>query len=203
MNSHAAAEFLQHYVHDAQVRWTAEDRQAQQDFVNSHLAGGRWLDWSNESSAMELLQASLVHPVSSAHTRYEALLLAGPTVELVDPSDLFAQALANLESGGRLIGISPCLRDNSPESQLFMDLTRLDLWPYHTAEELLEMLTESGAQLEPQDTQFVPISRFKAAALKDELRFKGFRQIFDQLEKQGYDPMEIGWGELRLLAKVP
>jgi len=47
---------------------------------------------------------------------------------------------------------------------------------------------------------FVAIPRFNEAVLKAELHFQGFNRIFDQLVRQGYDPREIGWGELRFVA---
>jgi hypothetical protein len=151
---------------------------------------------------MELMQASLTNIDVSVAGRYDALVLAGPVVELIERAVLFQQAVAPLKSPGRLVGIIPCLRDNSPESQLFAELVAAALWPYSTAEELLEMLGEAGWQVRHDSNRFVSIRRFTEAVLKDQLSFKGFRRIFDQVEAQGYDPNEIGWGELRFVAEM-
>ena len=196
------SEFLAHYRHDAEVRWSETDRKEQRDFVNEHIAGSSWLDWSTEGAAMELIQASLTNIGVSGTGRYDALVLVGPVTELIEPPILFQQAVAPLKSPGRLIGIIPCLRDNSPESQLFAELAATALWPYYTAEELIEMLAEAGWQVQHESNQFVSIRRFTEAVLKDQLSFKGFRRIFDQVEAQGYDPSEVGWGELRFVAKM-
>src|SRR5439155_24193359 len=96
----------------------------------------------------------------------------------------------------------PWLRDNSPESQLFAELAAAMLWSYYTAEELSEMLAETGWQVRRESSRFVSIRRFTEAVLKDHLSFKGFRKIFDQVEAQGYAPSEIGWGELRFVAEL-
>ena len=133
---------------------------------------------------------------------YDAAVLAGPVVELLEPAWLFREAAAALRPGGRLIGIVPCLRDNSPESRTFADLAAETLWPYYTAEELLEMLREEGWRVELETGGFFTIPRFKEAVLKGELGFKGFNAIFAGLAAQGYDPIEIGWGELRFAATV-
>ena len=198
----ARSEFLAYYRHDAQLRWSETDREEQREFVNQHIAGSSWLDWSTEGAAMELIQASLTNISVSVAGRYEAVVLAGPVAELIEPVVLFQQAIAPLSSPGRLIGIIPCLRDNSPESQLFAELAATTLWPYYTAEELIEMLAEAGWQIRRESSQFVSIRRFIEAVLKDQLAFKGFRRIFDQVEVQGYDPSEVGWGELRFVAEI-
>jgi len=198
----ARSEFLAHYRPDAQLRWSETDREEQSEFVNEHVAGSSWLDWSTEGAAMELIQASLTNLGVSGAGRYDAVVLAGPVVELIEPAVLFQQAVAPLKSAGRIVGIIPCLRDNSPESQLFAELAAAALWPYHTAEELSEMLAETGCQVRPASTRFVPIRRFTEAVLNDRLSFKGFGRIFDQVEAQGYDPSEIGWGELRFVAEI-
>jgi hypothetical protein len=138
-----------------------------------------------------------------AEAEAEAVLLAGPLVEIVEPLSLFEQAASHLKAGGQIIGVIPCLRDNSPESQLFMDHARAALWPYYPAEELLEMLREAQCRVLAKTTRFVPIPTFKHAVLGDSLHFKGFRSIFDALEQDGYDPMEVGWGELRFIAALP
>jgi len=98
------------------------------------------------------------------------------------------------------VGIIPCLRDNSPESRVFAELAPSVCWPYLTAEEVTEALQEAGLAPQPNATEFAVIPHFNAAVLKDELGFKGFRKIFDQLEAQGYDPAAVGWGELRFVA---
>lgn len=196
------ADFLQHYRHDAPFRWSAEDFAAQQEFVNRHLAGTAWLDWSTESAALDLLQATLALTVLTTAGEGEAILLAGPVVELLDPAQVLGCAAKHLNPAGRLVGIIPCLRDNSPESQLFSQLATTTLWPYYTAEELLEMLRETGFQPQAGSCAFADIPRFNEAVLEDRLAFKSFRQIFVQLETEGYDPMEVGWGELRFVAQL-
>jgi len=118
----ARSEFLAYYRHDVQLRWSETDREEQREFVNQHIAGSSWLDWSTEGAAMELIQASLTNISVSVAGRYEAVVLAGPVAELIEPVVLFQQAIAPLKSPGCLIGITPCLRDNSPESQLFAEL---------------------------------------------------------------------------------
>ena len=198
----ARSEFLAYYRHDMQLRWSETDREEQREFVNQHIAGSSWLDWSTEGAAMELIQASLTNISVSVAGRYDAVVLAGPVAELIEPVVLFQQAIAPLKSPGRLIGIIPCLRDNSPESQLFAELAATTLWPYYTAEELIEMLAEAGWQIWRESSRFVSIRRLIDAVLKDQLAFKGFRRIFDQVEVQGYDPSEVGWGELRFVAEM-
>jgi len=196
----AAAEFLQHYARDARQRWSPEDLGAQEAFVRGQTANADWLDWSTESAALQLLQASLVATADGLGGRHEAILVAGPIVEWLDPEALFGRAAGSLRPGGRLVGIMPCLRDNSPESQLFAQLAASTFWPYYTAEELTEMLREAGFNPVPEISRFVTVTRFNQAVLKDELGFKGFSQVFQQLQSEGYDPMEIGWGELRFVA---
>ena len=195
-----AGEFLEHYPHDARRRWSPEDLAAQEHFIQSQTAQLHWLDWSTESAALQLLQAKLLSTTISMGGSHEAILLAGPAVELLGPDELFFQVAERLQPGGRLIGIVPGLRDNSPESELFAQLAASTLWPYYTAEELLEMMREAGLTAYPEITRFVNIGRFNEAVLKDELRFKGFRDIFRRFETEGYDPMEVGWGELRIVA---
>jgi hypothetical protein len=198
----ARSEFLAHYRHDAQLRWSDADREEQREFVNQYIGSSSWLDWSTEGAAMELIQASLTNIGVSGAGRYDALVLAGPVAELIEPAVLFRQAVAPVKTAGRLIGIIPCLRDNSPESQLFAEFAAATLWPYYTAEELVESLADAGWQVGRESSRFVSIRRFTEAVLKDELSFKGFRKIFDQVEAQGYDPSEIGWGELRFVAEM-
>ena len=134
--------------------------------------------------------------------RHEAIVVAGPVVELLPLAEVFEMAARRLNSAGRLVGVIPCLRDNSPESQLFMDLAAEQLWPYCVAEELMETLEESGFELEGEGGGFAAVPQFVRAVIDDELAFKGFRKIFDEMEKQGYDPIEVGWGELRFSAKM-
>ena len=83
-----------------------------------------------------------------------------------------------------------------------MQLAAATLWPYFTAEELLELLGESNWQVEAQARGFIAVPRFNEAVLKGQLGFKGFARIFDQLMAEGYDPMEVGWGELRFVAAM-
>jgi len=203
MFSASGAEFIENYQRDAPLRWSPEDLVAQQGFVNPQVTGRDWLDWSTPGAALQLVQAIRSQTSVGTEAKYEAVVLAGPVAELVEPDWLFREAALPLVPGGRLVGIVPCLRDNSPESQAFADLAVETLWPYYTVEDLLEMLSESGWRLASPAAGFVPIARFNDAVLKDQLGFKGFTRIFERLAARGYDPMEIGWGELRLSATWP
>ena len=198
----ASADFLENYQRDALVRWSPEDLAAQREFVNACLAGRGWIDWSSPAAALQLVQARPAQTVIGKSGRYDALVLAGPVVELLEPTVLFDLAAGPLRPGGKLIGIIPCLRDNSPESREFMRLAASSLWPYYTAEELLEMLAEAGWKIEPSATGFVVIPRFNQVVLKGEPGFRGFAKIFEELMADGYDPVEVGWGELRLTATM-
>ncbi len=194
----AAAEFLENYQRDALARWSAEDLAAQREFVNAQVSGSAWLDWSTPSAALQLVQAGNTQTVPGTAQQYDALVLAGPVVELVEPATLFRQATGPLRPGGRFVSIIPCLRDNSPESQQFMQHAAAMLWPYHTAEELLEILRESRWRVE--SSGFIAIPQLNRAVLANQLTFKGFRRVFDELGAQGYDPLAVGWGELRFVA---
>jgi hypothetical protein len=198
--SQAGAEFLEHYQRDAPIRWSPNDLAAQSEFVRSHLIGGDWLDWSTPAATLQLFQATTGQAAAGIVEKSRAVVLAGPIVELLEPRALFRLALGPVGPGGRLVGIIPCLRDNSPESEQFMQHARTTLWPYYTAEELQEMLGETAWQLEPQVSGFIPIPRFNLAVFHDQLGFKAFNRVFKQLSAEGYDPMEISWGELRFVA---
>jgi hypothetical protein len=200
--SAGGVEFLENYPRDAQVRWSPDDLARQREYVNAHVAGRDWLDWSTPESALRLVHAASAQGSVGEADKYDAMVLAGPVVELLEPAILFNLACPPLRPGGRLIGIFPCLRDNSPESRLFAELATATLWPYYCAEELLEMLRDCGWRADPAASDFVAIPRFNEAVLKAELRFKGFNRIFDQLVAQGYDPSEVGWGELRFVATL-
>jgi len=196
----AGAEFLENYQRDVPVRWSLDDLAAQQEFVGAQVAGRDWLDWSAPAAALQLFQAATGQTSAGIAAKSEAVVLAGPIVELLEPLALLSQARGPLGPGGRLVGIIPCLRDNSPESDLFMQHARTTLWPYYTAEELQEMLRETTWQIESQVSGFIPIPRFNLAVLNDQLGFKGFNRVFNRLSAEGYDPMEVGWGELRFVA---
>jgi len=198
--SAAGAEFLENYQRDTPVRWSPDDLAAQRDFVRAQLAGCDWLDWSTPAAALQLAAAAAGQVPAGPAQESEAVVLAGPIVELLEPLALFSQARGPLGPGGRLVGIMPCLRDNSPESDLFIHHAKAELWPYYTAEELLEMLRETVWQIQSTVCGFTPIPRFNLAVLDDQLGFKGFNRIFARLSAEGYDPMEVGWGELRFVA---
>ncbi len=199
--SAAGAEFLENYQRDAPVRWSPNDLAAQQEFVGAQVGGDAWLDWSTPAAALQLVQAAAAQTSAGTAEKSDAVVLAGPIVELVEPLALFGQARGPLSPGGRLVGIIPCLRDNSPESDQFMQHARATLWPYYTVEELLEMLRETDWQIESQRSGFVAIPRFNLAVLNDQLGFKRFNFVFTRLSAEGYDPMEVGWGELRFVAR--
>jgi hypothetical protein len=80
----ARSEFLEYYRHDVPLRWSETDREEQREFVNQHIAGSSWLDWSTEGAAMELIQASLTNIGVSGAGRYAAVVLAGPVAELTE-----------------------------------------------------------------------------------------------------------------------
>jgi hypothetical protein len=199
--SAAGAEFLENYQRDAPVRWSPNDLAAQQEFVAAQVAGGDWLDWSTPAAALQLVQVAAGQTSAGITVKSDAVVLAGPIVELLEPLALFSLARKPLGTGGRLVGIIPCLRDNSPESDQFMQHARTTLWPYYTAEELLEMLRDTAWQIESQASGFITIPRFNLAVLNDQLGFKGFNRVFTRLSAEGYDPMEVGWGELRFVAR--
>src|SRR5438309_11174724 len=117
--STAGAEFLEHYQRDVPARWSPADLAAQREFVNAQIAGRRWLDWSTPAAALQLVQSAFGQTASGTAGKCEVVVLAGPVVELLEPTALFHQAASALAPGGKLIGIVPCLRDNSPESGLF------------------------------------------------------------------------------------
>jgi len=202
MVSAAAAGFLENYQRDASVRWSVEDLAAQRAHVNAQVAGCDWLDWSTPAVALQLLQAAHAPTTLGARDKFDSLVLAGPVVELLDPETLFEKASHPVKPGGRLVGILPCLRDNSPESRIFGELAAAVLWPYYTAEELLEWLRESDWEVDAASTGFFAVRRFNEAVLKDQLGFKGFNRIFTRLMAEGYDPMETGWGELRMVGRL-
>ena len=199
--SAAGAEFLEHYQRDAAVRWSPNDLAAQQEFVSVKLVGCDWLDWSTPAAALQLVSVAAGQISAGTAEKSDAVVLAGPIVELLEPPALFSQTRGPLGPGGRLVGIIPCLRDNSPESDQFMQHVRATLWPYYTFEELLEMLRETAWQIESQVSGFIPVPRFNLAVLNDQLGFKGFNRVFTRLSAEGYDPMEVGWGELRFAAR--
>jgi len=199
--SAAGAEFLENYQRDTPVRWSPEDLAAQQAFVGVQIAGGDWLDWSTPAAALPLVQAAAAQTSAGTAEKSDAVVLAGPVVELLEPKALFSLARGPVGPGGRLVGIIPCLRDNSPESDLFMHHARTMLWPYYAAEELQEMLRETAWQIEAEVSGFIPIPRFNLAVINDQLAFKGFNRVFSRLSAEGYDPMEVGWGELRFVAR--
>ncbi len=200
ISSAAGAEFLENYQRDAPVRWSPNDLAAQQEFVGAQVVGDDWLDWSTPAAALQLVQAAPAQTSAGTAEKSDAVVLAGPIVELLEPLALFSQAHGALGPGGRLVGIIPCLRDNSPESDQFMQQARATLWAYYTAEELLEMLRETSWQIDSQVSGFIPIPRFNQAVLNDQLGFTGFNRVFTRLSAEGYDPMEVGWGELRFVA---
>ncbi|MBI4658334.1 MAG: hypothetical protein HY735_05730 [Verrucomicrobia bacterium] len=199
----AACDFLQHYAYDAQLRWSPDDFLAQQKFVARQTEAKRWADWSTSSAALQLLQGGQWPAAIGVGGPCETILLAGPMAELWAAEDLLCCAVEQLQPVGQVVGIIPCLRDNSPESQMFMKLTGATLWAYQTAEELLEIIGEAGLTVSSEPSGFVAVPRFNEAVQKDELRFKGFHEVFLRLEAEGYDPMEVGWGELRFVAECP
>ena len=106
-----------------------------------------WADWSTPMAAMQLIQSSLLGVAMEEADRHEAIVVAGPVVELLPLAEVFEMAARRLNSAGRLVGVIPCLRDNSPESQLFMDLAAEQLWPYCVAEELMVIVRVVDAGL--------------------------------------------------------
>jgi len=193
-------EFLSHYSRDLQLRWSHAELADQRRFVQEQIMGRRWLDWSTESAALELLQARLLGTPPNLSASNEIIVLAGPVAELIEPDWLFATAAARLRPMGKLVGLIPCLRDNSPESRCFAEFAAAHFRAYSTAEELIEMLREGGFDTEHGTASFIANGSFIEAVRRDQLSFRGFRRIFDQLGSEGYDPSEVGWGELRFSA---
>lgn len=203
MFSPAIAEFLQSYAHDQPLRWSAADLSAQAQFVEKTLNGTKWSDWSDPAVALPLLQAMMLDTPTSMEHDQDAILLAGPLSEIVPAETLVPLAQSHLSPAGKLVGIIPCLRDNSPESQHFMDLAAEKLWPYHTAEIWLELLQDTGLDASDIQSDFVARPQFATAALQDQLHFKPFAELFRAVESAGYGAHEIGWGELHFIAQMP
>ena len=198
----AIVDFLEHYAHDQAFRWSAEDLAEQAQFAEQALADVAWCDWSNPGMALPLLQAAMLNTPTALEHDYDGILLAGPLSEIMPAETLIPLAQAHLNPAGRLVGIIPCLRDNSPESQRFMDLAAEKLWPYHTAEIWLELLQDTGFEATGIKGEFIARPQFAASALTGKLRFTPFAELFREVEKAGYGANEVGWGELRFLAKA-
>jgi hypothetical protein len=202
MFSPAIVEFLQAYGHDQAFRWSAEELVAQGKFVEAMLAGISWSDWSDSAMALPLLQAAMLGTPTALEHGSDGILLAGPLTEIMPAEALIPLAQTHLNPAGRLVGIIPCLRDNSPESQLFMDLAAEKLWPYHTAEIWLEVLQDAGFEAAGIKGEFVAQPQFIASVLTGKLQFAPFAELLRGVEKAGYGANEVGWGELRFVAKA-
>lgn len=202
MFSPAIVEFLQAYGHDQAFRWSAEELVAQGKFVEATLAGTSWSDWSDPAMALPLLQAAMLGTPTALEHGSDGILLAGPLTEIMPAEVLIPLAQTHLNPSGRLVGIIPCLRDNSPESQLFMDLAAEKLWPYHTAEIWLEVLQDAGFEAAGIKGEFVAQPQFIASVLTGKLQFAPFAELLRGVEKAGYGANEVGWGELRFVAKA-
>lgn len=196
----AAGEFIQHFRADCAIRWSPAELAAQQRFAQENVRGD-WLDWSSEAAAFELVQASVMNQFFPYPGSFDSLLIASPVAEMVHPLTLFGCAARQFPRAGRLVGIIPCVRDNSPESRLFCEFATQLFWPYFPVEELMEMLGETGWKIADGASSFHPLPRFNEVVLADQLGFKGFRRVFGRLEAEGYDPAEIGWGEARFVAE--
>lgn len=197
----AIAEFFQHYAHDQAFRWTEEELAAQGRFAESALAGNSWSDWSEPILALSILQAAMLNSPTSLEHDQDAILLAGPLSEVMPAETLIPLTQSHLNPAGRLVGIIPCLRDNSPECQHFMDLAAERLWPYHTAEVWLELLQDTGFAATGIRAEFIPRPQFAASALADKLHFTPFAKLFREVEAAGYGAHEVGWGELFFVAQ--
>jgi hypothetical protein len=196
----SSVDFLEHYQRDVPIRWSADDLAAQRQFVNGALPAGDWLDWSTPQVSLHLLQSELLSTPMGVSGEYSAVVLAGPAVELLQLENLLRSACRCLTTAGRIIGIVPCLRDNSPESAEFMRISEEVLWPYSTADEIQESLRETGLAVLSEASRFVPVPTFVDAALHDRMHFKGFRDICRKIQALGYDAGEVGWGEFRFIA---
>lgn len=197
-------DFLAHYERDAHLRWSADDLQAQRDFVQKHIRGGTWLDLSTPEAALELVQRWL-HPAAGSSliaVPHDVVLLAGPPVELIELDSLAGYAIESLAPAGRIVGVIPCLRDNSPQNQAFMDASAEILWPYRTAEEILETLRDAHLEVDTAAASFVRIARFNDAVWSNQLAFEGYRRVFERLAQRGYDPISVAWGEVRFVAEA-
>lgn len=194
-----AAEFVETYGLDATARWNEAEVEAQARFVREQTDGRHFEDWTTGEAGLQLMQSMLFGTAPGVTSGVSGILAAGPLVELVEPASVFGIAAQSLQEGGKLVAIIPCLRDNSPESAEFMSLARAEMWPYYTAEELVEFLRE--AEFEIAQASFVSLPHFIQAVLHDRLQFKGFNRVLGKLQAQGYDPAEIGWGELRLVGQ--
>lgn len=198
ISSELAAEFVENYGPDAKVRWSQEEVEAQARFVREQTGGRHFVDWTTGEAGLQLMQSMWFGTAPGGTSGVSGVLAAGPLVELVEPASVFGMAGQTLQEGGKLVAIIPCLRDNSPESAEFMSLARAEMWPYYTVEELIEFLRE--AEFEIVQASFVSLPHFIDAVLHDRLQFKGFNRVLGKLQAQGYDPAEIGWGEVRLVS---
>ena len=97
--SAAGAEFLENYQRDAPVRWSPDDLAAQQQFVNAQVAGNDWLDWSTPDAALQLFQAFAGQTSAVIAEKSDAVVLAGPAAELLEPAWLFGEAARPLRPG--------------------------------------------------------------------------------------------------------
>lgn len=197
----AIAEFLEHYSHDQPLRWTEEELAAQAQFAESALSGVAWSDWSDPSIALPILQSAMLDTPSSLEHELDGILISGPLSEVMPAEMLLPLAQEHLSSTGKLVGVIPCLRDNSPESQLFMDIAAEKLWPYHTAEVWLEVLQDVGFVATGIKAEFIARPQFAVSALAAKLHFTPFTELFRAVEAAGYGAHEVGWGELYFVAQ--
>ena len=129
--------------------------------------------------------------------------VVGADVELTDKEQLFTELFASAQPGQLIVGTLPCLRDNSPESARLAELMHEKLWDFWTAEELSEIIRDAGFEVIGNRTQFRQNPRWNEAVLKGELQFQGYHSMFEVMMAEGFEPSEIGWGELWFVAKKP
>ena len=195
-------EYLVSYNRDLPQRWTAQDLQAQSEFVGQALGQRPYLDLSKEEAVLHLWQNKVFSTGVGFGEQFQAAVLASPVTEVMDPQWVLSFAVQQLTLGGQIAAIIPCLRDNSPPNQAFAKLAEDYLWPIFTVDELLEMTAELGLTAHLPPTGFYPVEKFKQSLGEKSFIFSAFNKVADALISQGFDPMALGWGELRLSASI-
>jgi hypothetical protein len=191
------SDYLLHYNTDLKSRWSEEALRFQANFVTSRLPKNGIWDWSAPAITLQLLQARLLSEKTAPPPGTSLILAAGPLMELLSPSAIVEEAARSLKQNGRLIAIIPCLRDNSPENEFFAMHASENLWPYYTAEYWQETMQEGGFMtIDPP--QFKENREFSMAQIEGRMNFRGFMPLIEKLQNEGYDPIEIAWGDLHL-----
>ncbi len=191
-----AAELLATYPVDDPLRWPDAMQAERGRFVDAVVSNLSALDLSDPPVAFEIAQTALTGSNPAFSERFPALIMAGPLVDLIDPAALLSLVAPFLTPTAIVAGLIPCLRDNSPESAAFAEACAAAQWNCPTAEELLESLIECGLEVQP-GWRFIPSPVFRSESGLRKVCFGPHLRAIKAVESAGYDPGEIGWGELR------